>query len=284
MIWLLVLLSILIIVAIVIFAVILLLKEKDTPRIFKKSRTSSDGEQADASSTSSASSSWRQFRSRPSTEAPPHTEKQGGNDSTAHSSEQPGQQWSSSAYSSSDAQPEVPPSDISLSGLSQDAAWLSIRTREYEQGIQVSYDAELDIISIIFTRCRPRTATEVALAIQILYEQTSRIIKERGQYRYGFIVDIAGLFIGESVQQAWQHTFKAFFNKLSKEVDTGIHQLCVYNSSEPTKSQEAIKKRSAEIRLMTPPTLYETQNSIFDTREEAIACLNRLKEVAASKA
>ena len=184
------------------------------------------------------------------------------------------------ARSGAAAQPS-PWVDTSATGNQQSQA-LAALAREYWQRVRVAHDPAADAITIAFDHCRLHTADEITAAFAVLTEQTRRMLAALGRPRSALLVDIAGLDIGGDVTPLWGRSLKEFLNRACIATSPERYLIARYNSSAAAGplSPEALQAVVTRVQIMTEAAMEGFQSNIFGSREEAVAVLARMRELA----
>ena len=152
----------------------------------------------------------------------------------------------------------------------------------YERGMQVAYDPYLDATILILTNVVMNTPAEVDLAFRVCTRKIQTVLRSRGKERAALLVDIAGLVIGGEATQVWGQTLKACWDQICSVAGRDQYLAAHYNSKASPPSQEQLREKIRRIQIMTSAVLNDFQSNIFDTREEAVAFLQRMRELKAS--
>lgn len=154
--------------------------------------------------------------------------------------------------------------------------------REYWQRIRVSHDAASDAITIAFDHCRLHTADEITVAFRVLSEQVRRLLAAQGRSRSALLVDIAGLDIGGDVTPLWGRALKEFLERACIATGPERYLIARYNSSAAAGplSPEALQAVVTRVQIMTEAAIEGFQSNILGSREEAVAVLARIRELA----
>lgn len=152
--------------------------------------------------------------------------------------------------------------------------------KRYERGMQVSYDENIDALAIIFTDVVMNTPADVSLAFDVVMEKMRSVMSLRGQEHCAWHADIAGLVIGGDATNVWGQTLKKCLDALCIKVQGGYYLAAHYNSRGARPSEEQIREKVKRIQFMTSAAINGFQSNIFDTREEAIAYLMRMRELS----
>jgi hypothetical protein len=152
--------------------------------------------------------------------------------------------------------------------------------KRYERGVHISYDEDTDALSLIFTDVVMNTPSDVSLAFDVVMDRMRSVMSMRGQERCAWYADIAGLVIGGDATGVWGQTLKRCLDTLCIKVQGGDYLATHYNSRASQPSEEQIREKVKRIQFMTSAAMNGFQSNIFDTREEAIAYLMRMRELA----
>ncbi len=152
--------------------------------------------------------------------------------------------------------------------------------REYERGMEASYDNYTGTVLLHITHVAMKTSTEVELAFQVCTRKIQIVLQQRGLERAPLLVDIAGLVIGGDATTAWGQSVKTCWDKVCVKVENDLYLAAHYNSQASPPGKEQLQEKIRRIQFMTSAVLNNFQSNIFDTREEAVAFLQRLREVS----
>lgn len=152
-------------------------------------------------------------------------------------------------------------------------------TRIYAESIQVAYDPAADAIDVRFDACAMRAPAEVALAFRVLLAKVRTVLKPLGRDRAALLVDVAGLAINPDVMPVWREALNEFLMVVCEQPGSGHFLVARYNSRVPSggSSREAIQR----IQNVAPAVAQSLQSSVLGSREEVVALLARLRELAA---
>jgi hypothetical protein len=162
----------------------------------------------------------------------------------------------------------------------QSANPLSDREREYERGMQANYDDYVGAVHLRITHVVMKTSSEVELAFQICTRKIQAALQQRGLERAPLLIDIAGLTIGGDATTAWGQSVKTCWDKVCVKVESELYLAAHYNSQASPPGKEQLQEKIRRIQFMTSAVLNDFQSNIFDTREEAVAFLQRLRELS----
>jgi hypothetical protein len=73
---------------------------------------------------------------------------------------------------------------------------------------------------------------------------------------------------------------KASWDKVCVKVENELYLAAHYNSQASPPGKEQLQEKIRRIQFMTSAVLNDFQSNIFDTREEAVAFLQRLRELS----
>lgn len=152
----------------------------------------------------------------------------------------------------------------------------------YERGMQVTYDPYLDATILILSNVVMNTPAEVELAFRVCTRKIQTVLRSRGKERAALLVDIAGLVIGGEATQVWGRSLKVCWDTICSVAGKDQYLAAHYNSKASPPSQEQLREKIRRIQFMTSAVLNDFQSNIFDTREEAVAFLQRMRELKAS--
>jgi hypothetical protein len=154
--------------------------------------------------------------------------------------------------------------------------------REYERGMQASYDSHIGAVHLLITHVVMKTPAEVELAFQVCTRKIQTALQQEGLERAPLLIDIVGLVIGGDATTAWGQSVKASWDKVCVKVENELYLAAHYNSQASPSGKEQLQEKIRRIQFMTAAVLNDFQSNIFDTREEAIAFLQRLGELSRS--
>ena len=153
---------------------------------------------------------------------------------------------------------------------------------QYERGMQATYDDYLDATHLIITNVVMKTPTEVDIAFRVCTRKIQAVLRSRGKERAAILVDIAGLVIGGEATTVWGQNLKVCWDKICSVTGKDQYLAAHYNSKASQPSREQLQEKIRRIQIMTSAVLNDFQSNIFDTREEAVAFLQRMRELKAS--
>ncbi len=148
--------------------------------------------------------------------------------------------------------------------------------------MQATYDVDIDAVHLILTNVVMKTPAEVAIAFDVCTRKIQEVLRWQGKERAALLVDIAGLVIGGDATTAWGQSLKACWDTICVVVGKDLYLAAHYNSKASSPNQEQLLEKVRRIQLMTSAVINDFQSNIFDTREEAIAFLRRMRELHAS--
>jgi hypothetical protein len=88
-----------------------------------------------------------------------------------------------------------------------------------------------------------------------------------------------GVRLGGDATKTWGQNLKACWDTICLVVGKDQYLAAHYNSRAARPDQDQLKEKIRRIQIMTSAVLNDFQSNIFDTREEAIAFLQRLREI-----
>lgn len=149
----------------------------------------------------------------------------------------------------------------------------------YDHGMQAVYDERLQATFLVISNVVMKTPADVDLAFQVCTRKIQTVLRPRGMQRAPLLVDIAGLVIGGEATTSWGQSLKSCWDQICTVVEKDRYMAAHYNSKASLPSQEQIQEKVRRIQIMTSAALNDFQSNMFDSREEAIAFLGRLKEL-----
>lgn len=148
----------------------------------------------------------------------------------------------------------------------------------YNDGIRVAFDPHLDAVDLVFAACRLRSKADVLLAFYMLSERLDALLRPTGRDRVALVVDVAGLEISAEVTEAWISALRQFLLTRCATAGAGRLLLARYNSRVPSSADHtAVLQR---IQTATVTTALSSQTQVFGSRDEAVALIRRLRELA----
>jgi hypothetical protein len=156
---------------------------------------------------------------------------------------------------------------------------LDEKEKEYEHGMQATYDEYLDVTHLVLTNVVMKTPAEVTLAFQVCTRKIQAVLWPRSMERTALLVDIAGLVIGGDATTTWGQSLKTCWDRICLVVEKDRYLAAHYNSRASRPDKEELQEKIRRIQIMTAAVLNDFQSNIFDTREEAIAFLLRMREL-----
>jgi hypothetical protein len=151
--------------------------------------------------------------------------------------------------------------------------------QEYERGMHTRYDETLGAIHFTGMQIVMNTPAEVELAFHVCKRQIRTALRLRGLERAPTLTDIRGIIIGRDATVAWGQALKEYLDEMCIKVDTDTYLLAHYNSQAPRPGQDQLQETIRRIQFMTSAAIYHFQSNIFDTREGAMAFLQRMRTV-----
>lgn len=155
---------------------------------------------------------------------------------------------------------------------------LGALTRFYAETIQVTFDSSLDAVDVTFSACPMRSPAEVAQAFRVLLAKVHTALKPMSRDRAALLMDITGLELSANLALVWGGSLKSFLAATCEPIGPDRYLIARYNSSAHSAGnrQNAIER----IQTMTPSSAQELQNTILNSRDEAVALLARLRKLA----
>ncbi len=151
--------------------------------------------------------------------------------------------------------------------------------QEYEQGMRTVYDEQVGAVNFIGMHVVMNTPAEVELAFHVCKRQIRRVLQSKGLERAPTLTDIGGIVIGRDATAAWGQALKEYLEEMCIKVDKDIYLLAHYNSQAARPGQDELQEKIRRIQFMTSAAINHFQSNIFDTREEAVAFLLRMKQI-----
>lgn len=151
--------------------------------------------------------------------------------------------------------------------------------QEYERGMTTIYDETVGAVNFIGRHVVMNTPAEVDLAFQVCKRQIRTVLRSRGLERAPTLTDIGGIVIGRDATAAWGQALKQYLEEMCIKVGQDTYLLAHYNSQANRPDQDQLQAKIQRIQFMTSAALNHFQSNIFDTREEAVAFLQRMREV-----
>lgn len=126
------------------------------------------------------------------------------------------------------------------------------------------------------------SSEEVAAAFDALKAQVAAILAQLGRERCAMLVDIAGLDIGEGSTQDWGRALRSFLGQLCVQTSADHFLIARYNSRTAADrlSPQDIQSAVTSIQIMTAAAIQGFRSNIVRSREEAVALLLRLRQLA----
>lgn len=151
--------------------------------------------------------------------------------------------------------------------------------REYEHGMRTIYDEKVGAINFIGLHVVMNTPAEVELAFYVCKRQIRRVLQSRRLQRAPTLTDICGIVIGRDATAAWGREFKTYLEEMCIKVGEDTYFVAHYNSQAGRPNPDHLQKKLMRIQMMTSAAINHFQSNIFDTREEAVAFLQRMREI-----
>lgn len=151
--------------------------------------------------------------------------------------------------------------------------------QEYERGMMTIYDETVGAVNFIGQHVVMNTPAEVDLAFHVCKRQIRAVLRSRGLERAPTLTDIGGIVIGRDATAAWGQALKQYLEEMCIKVGQDTYLLAHYNSQANRPDQDQLQAKLQRIQFMTSAALNHFQSNIFDTREEAVAFLQRMREV-----
>lgn len=154
--------------------------------------------------------------------------------------------------------------------------------RQYQDRVAVRYDPNIDALQLQFDQCRMHTPEEVTAAFEALEAQVAMVLTQLGRRRASMLVDIAGLDIGDSSTQDWGRALRSFLGRFCTQTSADHFLIARYNSrtSADRLSPQEIQSAVTSIQIMTEAAIQGFRSNIVRSREEAVALLLRLRQLA----
>jgi hypothetical protein len=150
---------------------------------------------------------------------------------------------------------------------------------EYERGMRTIYDEKVGAINFIGMHVVMDTPAEVEIAFHVCKRQIRTVLRSRGLERAPTLSDIGGIVIGRDATAAWGQAFKNYLEEMCIKVGKDTYLLAHYNSQADRPDRNQLQEKIRRIQFTTCAALNNFQSNIFDTREEAVAFLQRMREV-----
>lgn len=151
--------------------------------------------------------------------------------------------------------------------------------QEYERGMHTRYDETIGVIHFTGMQIVMNTPAEVEIAFHICKRQIRTALRLRGLERAPTLTDIRGIVIGREATAAWGQALKEYLDEMCIKADNDTYLLAHYNSQAPRPGQDQLQETIKRIQFMTSAAIYHFQSNIFDTREGAVAFLQRMRTV-----
>lgn len=151
--------------------------------------------------------------------------------------------------------------------------------QEYERGMRTIYDEEIGAVNFIGIHVVMNTPAEVELAFHVCKRQIRSVLQSKGLERAPTLTDMGGLVVGREATAVWGQALKAYLEEMCIKVGKDTYLVAHYNSRVDRPGQDQLREKIMRIQLMTAAAINNFQSNIFDTREEAAAFLQRMREV-----
>ena len=142
-----------------------------------------------------------------------------------------------------------------------------------------TYDETVGAINFIGMHVIMNTPAEVELAFHVCKRQIRAVLRSRGLERAPTLTDIGGLVIGRDATAAWGQALKQYLEEMCIKVGQDTYLLAHYNSQADRPDKDLLQEKVRRIQFMTSAAINHFQSNIFDTREEAVAFLQRMREI-----
>jgi hypothetical protein len=128
------------------------------------------------------------------------------------------------------------------------------------------------------------SSEEVTAAFDALEAHVAAVLTQLSRSRGAMLVDIAGLDIGDGSTQDWGRALRSFLGRFCVQTSADHFLIARYNSRASTGhlSPEDIQASVTSIQIMTEASIQGFRSNIVRTREEAVALLLRLRQLAAT--
>ncbi|HEV2460478.1 MAG TPA: hypothetical protein VGS80_19150 [Ktedonobacterales bacterium] len=148
--------------------------------------------------------------------------------------------------------------------------------------MSVRYDPSIEALQLQFDHCRMHSPEEVSAAFDALKAQVAAVLAQLRRGRAALLVDIAGLDIGDGSTQDWGRALRSFLGQYCVETSADHFLIARYNSrvSADPLSPEEIQSAVTRIQIMTEGAMQGFRSNIVRSREEAVALLLRLRQLA----
>lgn len=150
---------------------------------------------------------------------------------------------------------------------------------EYERGMRTIYDEEVGAINFIGINIVMNTPAEVELAFHVCKRQIRAVLRSKGLEKAPTLTDIGGIVIGGEATSAWGQAFKGYLEEMCIKVGKDTYLVAHYNSHAHRPDLGELHEKIRRIQIMTSAAINNFQSNIFDTREEAVAFLVRMREI-----
>jgi hypothetical protein len=159
---------------------------------------------------------------------------------------------------------------------------LSELAHQYQERVSARYDPYIDALQLEFDHCRMHSPEEVSAAFEALKAQVAAILAQLWRRRAAMLVDIAGLDIGDGSTQDWGRALRSFLGQFCVQTSSEHFLIARYNSrvSADPLSPEQVQSAVTSIQIMTEAAIQGFRSNIVRSREEAVALLLRLRQLA----
>jgi hypothetical protein len=151
--------------------------------------------------------------------------------------------------------------------------------QEYERGMRTIYDERVGAINFIGMHVVMNSPAEVEIAFHVCKRQIRQVLRAKGLEHAPTLTDIGGIVIGRDATAAWGQALKQYLEEMCIKVGKDTYLLAHYNSQAQRPNQDELQEKVRRIQFMTSAAINNFQSNIFDTREEAVAFLLRMREV-----
>lgn len=151
--------------------------------------------------------------------------------------------------------------------------------QEYERGMRTIYDERVGAVNFIGMHVVMNTPAEVEIAFRVCKRQIRQVLRSKGLEYAPTLTDIGGIVIGRDATAAWGQALKQYLEEMCIKVGKDTYLLAHYNSQTQRPNQNELQEKIRRIQFMTSAAINNFQSNIFDTREEAVAFLLRMRQV-----
>jgi hypothetical protein len=151
--------------------------------------------------------------------------------------------------------------------------------QEYERGMRTIYDEQVGAVNFIGIHVIMNTPAEVELAFHVCKRQIRSVLQSRGLDRAPTLTDMSGIVVGKDATAVWGQALKEYLEEMCIKVGKDTYLIAHYNSRADRPGQDQLREKIMRIQLMTSAAINNFQSNIFDTREEAAAFLQRMREI-----